>query len=389
MISPRNILSKLFTAAAIILSGAAVAGCSGSSADAPAETGGEAKLHLQVAMSTPQAVSRAAGSRADYSDPTGANEMMQELRIIIVRPNGIIEHNDHITEPFLNNPVITAGAFEYKVVSGETKLVYLIVNESATRTDHSGRTVKVVDYDFEALTPGSAFPETAVGNILINLGSNTETLNGVLPMSECHRVKVPFVAPQPIEPTIPTIPYKLFVTRAAVKFTLNITNSSMLNDFNIDEVRINKMSSKEFFLPRNTTYNDAGEITNYQVPNIGNNEYYTFHRTYSGVTAQSGGSTVTLPSFYLLEGKYADPNSPDGLRNYSLTLRMNGQNYTKYFPNLPQLPRNTHVVVNVDIKNLDNLDWQIDLRPYSSVVLNPDFGLPYPEAPSDADDIQQ
>lgn len=372
MISPRHILLGITT-----MVGAILGSCSGSHTDGPDTDGGDAMLRLQVAMSTPGTVSRAAQSRADYSAPTGPNEMMQELRIIIVRPDLTIEHNDHITKPFLNNPAITAGAFQYRVVSGETKLVYLIVNESATRTDNNGQTVKLINYDFSSLTPGSRLPESQLSSLLITLDSETETLNGVLPMSECHRVDVPFV--DPVQP-VPTFPKRLFVTRAAVKFTLNITNSSSLNDFNIEEIRINKLSRKEYFMPRNTVYNDAGEITAYQVPNIGNNEYYTFHRSYTDVTARAEGNTVTLPSFYLLEGKYADPNSPDGELNYSLTIRMNGCDYTKYFPNLPQLPRNTHVVVNVNIKNLDELDWQIDLRPYSSVELNPDFGLPYPEA---------
>lgn len=372
MISPRHILLGITT-----MIGAILGSCSGSHTDGPDTDGGDALLRLQVAMSTPGTVSRAAQSRIDYSAPTGPNEMMQELRIIIVRPDLSIEHNDHITEPFLNNPAITAGAFQYRVVSGETKRVYLIVNESATRTTSNGQTVKLVDFDFSSLTPGSYLPETKLASLLITLDSETETLNGLLPMSECHLVDVPFV--DPVQP-VPTFPKRLFVTRAAVKFTLNITNSSSLNDFDIEEIRVSKLSRKEYFMPRNTIYNEAGEITDYQVPNIGNNEYYTFHRSYSGITVQSGGQTVTLPSFHLLEGKYSDPYSPDGALNYSLTLRLNGRDYTKFFPNLPQLPRNTHVVVNVNIKNLDELDWQIDLRPYSSVELNPDFGLPYPEA---------
>lgn len=377
----KSFFNNILIGAALML-GSLLTACSADGDDAPRPNPGDANLRLKVAIATPGSVSRAGVSRADDSAPAGPNEMMHELRIIIVRPDQTIEHNDYITEPFLNNPAITAGEFAYRVQSDETKSVYLVVNESATRTDAGGNTVRVVDYDFSALSRGTKLPLTELQNLLVTLDSDTETLDGNLPMSECHKVVVPYVEPGTgSDISLPALSARLFVTRAAVKFTLNIKNSSPNNDFSVDGLQIEKLSRKEYFFPRDAFYNSDGEITSYVVPNIGNNEYYTFKRTYTDVTIPKNGGTGSLPAFYLLEGKYtdSDPDATEGL-NYKLSLTLNGKTHTKYFPNLPQLPRNTHVVVNVDIKNADALDWQIDLRPYSSVVLNPDFGLPYPEA---------
>ena len=42
--------------------------------------------------------------------------------------------------------------------------------------------------------------------------------------------------------------------------------------------------------------------------------------------------------------------------------------------NLPSLPRNTHVVVKMKLSDAD-LSLNVDLVPYKSVTLDPDFGL--------------
>ena len=48
--------------------------------------------------------------------------------------------------------------------------------------------------------------------------------------------------------------------------------------------------------------------------------------------------------------------------------------FRSYLPNLPHLPRNTHVVVNVTINEQD-IDCVVDVRPYTEIELEPDFGL--------------
>lgn len=366
----RHIISSL----AVLLAAVAVSSCS-QSADSSlnplppgGEEAGQAFMRVRVALTN-----ASSGSRTDYSPAVGANEMMQELRIIIVRPDLTIEHNDFISAPFFNNPLVAVGSFQYQVLSGEVKSVYLLANENAFRTTADGKKVKLIDYDFSTLMAGDKFPASEIAALNITLDSDTATLNGVLPMSECHKVDIP--ATDPDYPKV-VFPCNLFLTRAAVKFEFHITNEFKDIDFDIQSLTIDKLSSREYLFPNATVYNDDREIISYEVPNVGDSDYYSFTREYTGITAKGDKTPVDLPVFYLLESKYDNPDSEDDNLNYVVRMRMNDLDYKAYLPNLPRLPRNTHVIVNAVIHNPMEIDWQIDLRPYSSVELEPGFGLP-------------
>lgn len=43
-------------------------------------------------------------------------------------------------------------------------------------------------------------------------------------------------------------------------------------------------------------------------------------------------------------------------------------------PNLPSLPRNTHVIINFELSG-STLNATVDVLPYTGVYLNPDFGI--------------
>ena len=55
------------------------------------------------------------------------------------------------------------------------------------------------------------------------------------------------------------------LTRAAVKFTYEITNKSS-RDYWLSVIRIDKSASHEYLLPNGMTYDDAENVTDYQVP---------------------------------------------------------------------------------------------------------------------------
>ena len=61
-------------------------------------------------------------------------------------------------------------------------------------------------------------------------------------------------------------------------------------------------------------------------------------------------------------------------RNYKMALSLNGMVFDRYFDNLSQLPRNTHVVVTVRIKDTEVI-WEADVVPYGEKALFPIFGL--------------
>ena len=114
--------------------------------------------------------------------------------------------------------------------------------------------------------------------------------------------------------------------------------------------------------------------------NINNNDYYIFRRFAADAqpVALAAGEVTALKSFYLLEGKYEDPekvvDSNDKQLNYSMSATLNGIVHESYFPDVPWLPRNTHVVTVVTIRD-HSVNWTVDVYPYGEYWLRPGFGI--------------
>ncbi|MFQ8804288.1 MAG: hypothetical protein ACLR8Y_03115 [Alistipes indistinctus] len=166
-------------------------------------------------------------------------------------------------------------------------------------------------------------------------------MDGPLPMSECHRVWVP----------AENSSCNLFITRAAVKFSVLITNESG-RALTLAGLAIDKMLRQEYYLPKNAQYEiregNVREITVYDVPSTGdNNGYYTFKRTYGNGVTLMAGEEKNLDPIYLLEGKYSDHTAGTGENGVPLNYSMNislaevgGEpQKNEYLTNLPQLPR--------------------------------------------------
>lgn len=344
-------------AIALLFAGALV-GC-GENAIEPEQSNDVVNFTVSVGVSKGTQIPDAAKKAVTrgYTDNL-SSELMHTLRFIIVRPNGTVEHNRFYD--FTTNAPIEMYEQAFKVVSGETKKVYLVANERTTKAGNA----KVINYDFNSIIPGKQFPENEYNNLLITLNSNNEELPTPLVMSECRTVNVPANRDLTAE---------MFIVRAASKFTFTIKNNSS-DVYNITKLTMDKMARKEYFLPRSTTgetqYDKTtGELINYVVPTVGNNEYYTFEKTLSYSVQQN--QTVTIPSFYLLEGRYTDSANA---KNYKMSLTMNGTVFSEYFPNMKDLPRNVHVVVNVSISQ-KSVEWSTSIHPYNAVELRPGFGF--------------
>ncbi|MGM9790529.1 MAG: hypothetical protein ACI3Y9_09550 [Candidatus Cryptobacteroides sp.] len=294
-----------------------------------------------------------------YEDPETDGEKMQKLRIIIVRPNGTVEHNKFID---LTSPAMTA-VHKFEVVGNEEKTVWLVANENNP----------AVKFDFASLTPGNIVTASVFEDKLIQLNSNDETLSFPLPMSSVTKVKVPGW----------DYSETLQIVRAATKFTYIIDNNTS-NPLYLSNLKINKGARKEYLFPRIIASSDWGDYTDggntvtvpggmlikdYVVPLVGNNEYYEFQKACS-VTI-GAGAEVKVDPFFLLEGKYTDDASAG--RNYSTTLTINGLDYSGYLPDLPQLPRNTHAVVRAKFSEI-GISLKVEVLPYGEVILEPGFG---------------
>lgn len=322
-------------------------------------------LDINVALSDIASATRA----VTEEDKAAANdrEKMSTLRIIIVRKStGEVEANRFIEL----DPTMEHGIERFKVVANDTKLVYLFVNELSRIDDAGGTKRKLVDYDLAKIFPRQKFPTEDLEALTIQLNGNTQQLAGCdLPMSDCHEIEVGG-GDKKGEDGIMIQEEKLFVTRAAVKFSFRITNNT-LRPITLDDIELDKMARAEYYLPNNAVRNDKNEIIDYEVPN---NEYYTFKR-HCGTELPVGKEVQLDNLIYLLEGKYTDPANNE--KNYSIAL--NTTVYGKYkqfkddFPNLNNLPRNTHVVVNITIA--DDIAWIVDVVPYGSITLEPEFGI--------------
>lgn len=298
-------------------------------------------------------------STRGYEDPESDGEKMQNLRIIIVRPNGTIEHNKFID---LTSPSMTAE-HKFEVAGNEKKTVWLVANES-------NPTVK---FNFASLTPGNIVAGSVLEDQLIQFNSDSETIPFPLPMTSVTKVNVPGE----------DCSKNLQIVRAATKFTYIIGNNTS-SPLYLSKLKISKGARKEYLFPRITSssswgdYTDGGTtvtvpdgmlIENYEVPMVGNNEYYEFQKDCS--ISVAAGAEVKIDPFFLLEGKYTDGNS--GGKNYSTALTINGLEYSDFLPDLSQLPRNTHAVVRATF-NAVSVEVTVEVLPYGEVILNPGFG---------------
>lgn len=328
-------------------------------------------LTISVTVSnTPGApIARASIDPSDYVGAMHAGEKMQTLRIVIVRPDGTVEHNRFLDFHSAGGASYTDVAnISFRVRGPEKKKVYLFVNEKATRVNQTtGLTERIVNVDFDAIAQDSIFPEQELADLQVTLNSDYDELpSAALPMCECHEVNMP------------SSDYHadLYVTRATVKFSFMIQNDTGL-DHKLEALTINKGSNIEYYLPRiqytGDPYQGGFNVSDYTVPNTGSNNYYVFQKTFDRKITTSGdkGDGVTvLDPIYLLEGKY---DEADNDLNYSMSMTFDGKKYSDYFPDVSTLPRNTHVVVLVTIGQY-GLDWTVDVRPYQEIILNPGFG---------------
>lgn len=340
------------------------------------ETTSKVKLGVSVAM-TDGAAFLGMQSRGPLAEAVSDGEKMQTLRIIIVRPDGTVEHNRYYD--FHQVPTTYFATAQFEVVCGETKKVYLFANENTTFT--TGH--KVANYDFAAIKVGEPFPTNEITgqNIETSLIEVNDALTQIaqpLFMSECHSVDVPEQQDKNVE---------LIIVRAAVKFTFRIINQSN-EPLQLNQLTISKLARREYLLPNGVSYNtELSEednytqityIKNYNVPMIGNNEHYNFKANYDlTVPAKSatGDGEMVLDPIYLLESNYDDDPSTEG-RNYKISLTVGDETYENgYFDNLTALPRNTHVVVDVTLNSeLTGLDCVVRVYPYGEYWLYPEFG---------------
>lgn len=373
-------------------------------------------LKVKVSLSDLLPKTRAEGDNSPYAVAANDNEKVQTLRVIVVNSRNEVEGNVHINlMKDGGTPVEEQTVMMRNIASNDTKMIYLIANEEATRKSPvSVGDVPLVDYDFNKIKAGGKFPIDELFELKMQLNENSDHLSnglkGGLPMSECHRVRIPVVPPdapgrdelegdgfflldendQIINPApgadeeIFGYRQTLWITRTAVKFTCEVTNNQTAGRVKLKGLRMQKMAGEAYFLPR-VLERDGHEIKEFAVPveTMENNKHFEFKYDLSATEELQKEKPFVLPPIYLLEGKYTDKNGVkegDNICNYqaALILERDGKQDTTsymYLPNLPVLPRNTHVVLRATINDPADIRWKVDVVPYGEVILEPGFGI--------------
>lgn len=313
-------------------------------------------------------------------------EYMYTLRIVILHENGTVEHNMYID--FGEIPQTECYRI-FKVTRNETKKIYLIANEENASTD--------LHEQLETLTTGN----TTFASIVDNFVFIPDYKNSI-PMSSVY--DVPVKAENLVE-------REFYLVRAATKFAFRFTNKRK-SKVSIDAIHISDIAGATYLIPHKReplfmSFDDEslywinwlkkvadesqqspddveladrrGWIQAYDIPSETSHQEVTVNGPLEvpSMTGDQPGKAV-FPVFYLPESKKLKAGSATyGEQEYTLKLDMseNGKelSFTKTFPNLKALFRNTHVLVDITFTEKDEVKVQV--VPYAEVILEPEFGL--------------
>ena len=313
-------------------------------------------------------------------------EYMYTLRIVILHENGTVEHNMYID--FGEIPQTECYRI-FKVTRNETKKIYLIANEENVSTD--------LHEQLETLTTGNTTFASIVDNFVF-----IPDYKNPIPMSSVY--DVPVRAENLVE-------REFYLVRAATKFAFRFTNKRK-SKVSIDAIHISDIAGATYLIPHKReplfmSFDDEslywinwlkkvadesqqspddveladrrGWIQAYDIPSETSHQEVTVNGPLEvpSMTGDQPGKAV-FPVFYLPESKKLKAGSATyGEQEYTLKLDMseNGKelSFTKTFPNLKALFRNTHVLVDITFTEKDEVKVQV--VPYAEVILEPEFGL--------------
>lgn len=313
-------------------------------------------------------------------------EYMYTLRIVILHENGTVEHNMYID--FGEIPQTECYRI-FKVTRNETKKIYLIANEENASTD--------LHEQLETLTTGNTTFASIVDNFVF-----IPDYKNPIPMSSVY--DVPVKAENLVE-------REFYLVRAATKFAFRFTNKSK-SKVSIDAIHTSDIAGATYLIPHKReplfmSFDDEslywinwlkkvadesqqspddveladkrGWIQAYDIPSETSHQEVTVNGPLEvpSMTGDQPGKAV-FPVFYLPESKKLKAGSATyGEQEYTLKLDMseNGKelSFTKTFPNLKALFRNTHVLVDITFTEKDEVKVQV--VPYAEVILEPEFGL--------------
>ena len=368
--------------------------CGSQDGPLPDETDKDAALFIRIAT-LDQTASRA------QTQTLPDNEKMRGVRVVVLHPDGTVEHN----QPYNVNGPREETCIYIKVTPDEDKKIFVFANEESVSevegVTFSGENRSLTSF-FENYPKGRPGFEDAVEKLYFAPDCPGYSAGKAIPMSsEAKTVKVNRNG---------IVNVDLHVVRVATKFTVNFSNvrgdNVTVNSFSIKShadrnylmAHVNSWPGADLYptwtewlktVSDNSSGNDdssvtgaAGWLTDYELPPHNNVVYNHLQAiTIPAATFDVNNLDNITPgtasmSFYLPESQNL---TTGGEQEYILTLDIAGRSETFVcrLPNLKALFRNTHVVVNVTMDK--DLEMSVDVIPFTSISVRPDYGLPREE----------
>ena len=363
--------------------------CSSQEESLPEDTSG-ATLFLNIAP-----IGQTRAGTADLPE----NEKMKTVRVFILHPDGTVEHNKF----YALDGAEEQNLILLKVTPNEKKKIYLFANEgSVSAVEGVAGVNSTLSAFFDSYGEGSSgFEETVNGLYFAPDYSD----GNPIPMSSMYEIDIPEKG---------VIEKTFYVVRVATKFTMNFINWRG-EDVTVRNFTIASHADKNFLIAHvndseqnrqlfngkswidwlrevseASSENDdyatteaAGWLKDYRLPAQANKQVvYTFPFPVTVAAAEFDENNLddikpgtASETFYLPESMNPKAGATDGEQEYTLTLNIGGvaEPFVRKLPNLKALFRNTNVVVNITMYK--NLEMVVDVIPFTSVSVTPNYGL--------------
>ena len=326
----------------------------------------------------------------DFEPAATIYEGINTLRVIIVDPNNIVEHNavwsfdDHAP-----SGDELYGDMGFKVKGGEAKRVYLIANEASITPSPNLR----------SYAPGETLtPETASRWLIYKswgdgakvatpyIDNQGSAPKRYIPMSEFFELDIK----KGKQDEVVTQSETLFLTRSLVKFSFYVSASPEIPEsFRISNIEFDNVMEQGYLFPHETEYlpakmpltNDFQRIvTSFATPGFVGNKVLpiSFAPIDFGLNSKAEATNYKdsyIPQLYFCETRN---NNAGNIFRIKLTVLWGDGEETTYeeikLPNLPSFPRNTHVKVYLTFADRA-ISGTVDLVPYVGIELKPSFGF--------------
>lgn len=309
------------------------------------------------------------------------NEKMHSVRVIILHPDGTVEHNKFYA---LSGAQIQNGIV-LKLTRDEKKKIFLFANEESVDIvegivpgDNS-----LSDFfdSFSESTPGF---EAAVNSLYF---APDYSDGKAIPMSAVYDLDIPEKG---------DIQRTFHVVRVATKFTIDFRNyrdeNVTVNEFSIARhadknflmAHVNDTEQNRQLFGEGNTWIDwlkkvseassetdaetLGWLKDYELPSAADitKTYVQGEFTVEASSLDSSDPGMWQTVFYLPESKSLKTDIYDGEQEYTLTLKIDGIStpFVCKLPNLKALFRNTHSVINITMFT-NEIRFKIDVEPWS------------------------